>query len=249
MEASRSRGVDVGRVINETFGIYGSNLAGLLGSAAAIFILVGIVQGLLYDAGGIGLALVAAAVGFAAQALYTGFVVKLVEDVRDGRRDYGAGELLSSASGSVVPLILNGILRGIAVAIGFILLIVPGLILLTVWAVVSPAIVVERQGVIGAFGRSWELVKGQAWAVFGVILIAFLITIGISLVAGVIGAAIGTGGRIVLGTIAVVLTAPIAALVSAVMFFDLGGGSPATAAGDSSPALDPAPSSTPPPSA
>lgn len=247
MEATRSRGVDVGRVINETFGIYGSNLAGLLGSAAAIFVLVGIIQGLLYDAGGIGLALVAAAIGFAAQALYTGFVVKLVEDVRDGRRDYGAGELLSSASGSVVPLILNGILRGIAVAIGFILLIVPGLILLTVWAVVSPAIVVERQGVIAAFGRSWELVKGQAWSVFGVIVIAFLISIGISLVAGVIGAAIGTGGRVVLGTIAVVLTAPIAALVSAVMFFDLGGGE-ATAA-DASAALDPAPSSTPPPSA
>jgi hypothetical protein len=240
--------VDVGRVINETFGIYGSNLAGLLGSAAAIFIFVGIIQGLLYDAGGIGLPLLGAALGVAAQALYTGFVVKLVEDVRDGRRDYGAGELLSSASGSIVPLILNGLLRAIAVTIGFFLLIVPGLILLTIWAVTAPAIVVEREGVIGAFGRSWELVKGHAWAVFGVILIVFLITIGISLIAGVIGAAFGTGGRVLLGTIAVVVTAPIGALASAVMFFDLGGGS-ATAA-DSSAALDdPAPSSTPPPSA
>ena len=55
------------------------------------------------------------------------------------------------------------------------LLIIPGLILLTIWAVFAPAIVIERIRVIDAFGRSRELVRGNGWPVFGVIIVAFLI--------------------------------------------------------------------------
>jgi hypothetical protein len=46
----------------------------------------------------------------------------------------------------------------------------------------------------------------------------------VSLIAGLIGASIGDAGRVVLQTIANVLTAPVAALVSSILFFDLGGG-------------------------
>ena len=66
---------------------------------------------------------------------------------------------------AILPLIGFGILFGIGVAIGFVLLIVPGLILLTFWSVGAPAIVVERLGAIDAFGRSWHLVRGDAWSV------------------------------------------------------------------------------------
>ena len=45
-----------------------------------------------------------------------------------------------------------------------VLLIVPGLILLTIWAVIAPVIVVERSGVIDAFRRSRELVPRQRMA-------------------------------------------------------------------------------------
>src|SRR4029079_10554080 len=112
----------------------------------------------------------------------------------------------------VGTLILNGILYGIAVAIGFVLFIVPGLILITIWAVVAPSIVVENQGVIDAFGRSRELVRGNGWSVFLTILMAFLIVVIISLVFGVIGAAIGDAGRVIIGAIGNVLTVPIYAL-------------------------------------
>ena len=54
-------------------------------------------------------------------------------------RDFTVGELLSSASPAILPLIGNGILFGIAVGIGLFLLIIPGLWLLTIWAVVAPA--------------------------------------------------------------------------------------------------------------
>jgi hypothetical protein len=241
MEAAATRRIDVGRVISETFSTYGANAGPLLGSAFIIFLISGLLQGLLNDEGGLILTLLATVVSLIAQALYTGFVVRLVEDVRDGRRDMTAGQMMADARPAILPLIVNGILRGIAIAIGLLLLIVPGLYLMTIWAVTSPAIVSESEDSLGAFGRSQELVKGNGWPVFGVIVIAFLITVAISIVAAAVGAAIGLAGLIILAIIAAIVTAPISALVSAIMFFDLGGGSGAAA--------PPAPIDPPPPPA
>ena len=242
MEAAATRRIDVGRVISQTFSTYGANAGPLLGSAFIIFLISGVLQGLLNDEGGLILTLIATVVGLIAQALYTGFVVRLVEDTRDGRRDMTAGQMMSDARPAILPLIINGILRGIAIAIGLFLLIIPGLYLMTIWAVTSPAIVSESEDSIGAFGRSHELVKGNGWPVFGVIVIAFLITVAVSIVAVAIGAAIGLAGIIILAIIAGILTAPISALVSAILFFDLGGGGGAAAA-------PPAPVDPPPPPA
>ncbi len=240
--AATGKRIEVGRVINECFELYGSNAGALLGSAFVVFAISGILQGLLNNGGGLILALLATAVGLVATALYTGFVVKLVEDVRaDGRRDLSAGDLFSSAQPAILPLIINGILRGIAIAIGLFLLIVPGLWLMTIWAVTSPAIVSEDEDSIGAFGRSHELVKGQGWSVFGVIVIAFLITFVVSVVAVAIGSALGVVGIIILAILAGIVTAPIPALVSAIMFFDLGGAGAAAAPMPTDPPPPPAP--------
>jgi hypothetical protein len=108
--------------------------------------------------------------------------------------------------------------------LGFVLLIVPGLFLLTIWAVGVPAIVVERAGVIEAFGRSHQLVRGHGWTVFGAIVVAFLILWGLGFAAIVIGAAIGdAAGAIILAIIVNILAAPFAALISSVLFFELRG--------------------------
>lgn len=236
MEATGGR-VDAGRVIGQAFETYRENAGAIIGGAVIVIGIAAIVNALLASTGSLILVVLGSIVAFAAQFLYTGYVVKLVQDVRDGRRDSTVGELFSAASPYLVTLMLNGILAGIAIAIGFVLLIVPGLILLTIWAVVSPAIVVEGEGVIGAFGRSRELVRGDGWTVFGAILIAFLIVFAVSLVAGAIGEAIGdTAGRVIVSTIAQVLVTPIAALVSSILFFDLGGGREAPAAPAAAPA-------------
>jgi hypothetical protein len=187
---------------------------------------VGLIAGILEAAGGLILILLAAAVRFAGQALYVGFVVKLVQDVRDGRRDHGVGDLFSAASPFILPLIGFGILFGIGVSIGFFLLIVPGLILITFWSVGAPAIVVEGIGPVDAFRRSWRLVRGNAWPVFGTLLVVLLIVIGIWIVLAAIANPIGDGeastwiASIISGT----LTAPIFALAVTVLYFELAGG-------------------------
>lgn len=211
-------------MISETFSIYAAHAAPLLFTAFVIFFVVGIAQTLLAEAGVVG-SLLGSAVYLAASALYTGFVVKLVQDVRDGKRDFSTTELISSASPAIGPLIVNGFLRGVAIAIGLVLLIVPGLILLTIWAVCSPAIVVEGSSTMDAFGRSRDLVRGQGWPVFGAILVAFLISFAITAIAISIGASLSTGALIALTIFVSTVVAPISAIVSSVLFFDLGGGS------------------------
>lgn len=220
--AAGRRPIDVGRVIRETFSIYAANAAPLLITAFIVFLISGLIQGLLTD--GFILQLIGSVVALVATALYTGFVVKLVEDVRDGRRDFSVGELISSASPFIVPLIINGFLRGIAIAIGLVLLIVPGLILMTIWAVTSPAIVVEREGAMSAFGRSSQLTAGERMNVFLTILVVFVITFVVSFIVLAIGASLSTGILIALTILIATITQPIGAIVASVLFFDLGGG-------------------------
>jgi len=243
--------IGVGDVLGEAFSVYGANVGALLGSALAVFVVVGLISGLLRN-GGVILILLATIVQFIGYALYTGFVVELVHDVRDGRRDSTVGDLFEAAMPFILPLIGFGILYGLGVGIGFFLFVVPGLILVTFWAVGAPAIVVESTGPIGAFGRSWGLVRGNAWPVFGVLVVTLLIVILVQFVLGAIATPIGNGAIWIASIISSVLTAPIYAIVAAVLFFDLGGGpdvAPAEPAAAAAPQAPPpaAPASEPPP--
>lgn len=237
METSQppARQIGVGKTVSEAFDLYKQNFGAIIGSALLVFAVVGLLSWLVELGDSWLLGLVAAAIRLIGQALYTGFVVRLVQDVRDGRRDLSIEDLFSAAMPAIGALIVFGLLFGIGVAIGFVLLIVPGLILLTFWAVGAPAIVIEGVGPIEAFGRSWRLVRGQAWSVFGVLLIAFLIAIVVQAVLTAIASAIGDGALLVALILAGAITAPIYSLVSSVLYFDLGGGKPAPTAASAAP--------------
>lgn len=229
MEAGGTQ-IESGRVISEAFENYRNYAGPLLAVALLVVGIAGVISGVLGASDSLLLALLGLIVYIAAGVLYTGYVVKLVQDVRDGRRDHSVTELFESAAPYIGTLILNGILAAIGIGIGLALLIVPGLILITIWAVVAPAIVVEGAGVIEAFGRSRDLVRGNGWPVFGAIVIAYLIVLGVSFVTAGVGDAIADdAGHVILGTIGDILAAPILALVASALFFDLGGGAGAPA--------------------
>jgi len=217
------RKLSVGDTLSEVFDIYRDQAGVLLPVAFWLFLVVAIVNGL--TEGNFSLFWLGIVVSLTVGTLYQGMVVELVRDVQDGRRDSSVGDLMRSVLPVLGALVGAGVLAGLGVGAGFILLIVPGLILLTMWAVIAPVIVVERRGVFDAFGRSRHLVKGQGWPVFGTVVVAYLIGFLAEIVFLLIASSIADGAivRIVFSALASTLAAPIAALVAAVLYYRLVG--------------------------
>ncbi len=243
--------LEVGPTLSEVFSIYRDQFGVLIPTAFWLFLVVAIVNGIAGKH--LGLLLLSTILTFVAALLYQGMVVNLVRDIQDGRRDSSVGDLLRSVTPVLAPLFFASLIYGIAVAVGFFLLIVPGCILLTIWAVIAPAIVIEDKGVGGAFGRSRELVKGNGWPVFGTVIVATLITIIAGLILASIAEAIASGAilRIVFSALASMLTAPIGGLVAAVIYFRLLEikGEPVPGSPAAVPANDYTPPPPPPPAA
>jgi hypothetical protein len=65
------------------------------------------------------------------------------------------------------PIVGLAILVALGIGFGLVLLIVPGLILLAMWYVSTPACVVEQLGPFDSMARSSQLTKGHRWKIFG----------------------------------------------------------------------------------
>jgi len=232
------RRLEVGGVIRRVFSIYVDQAPVLMPAAAVVFVFTGVLSTVLTRADS-GLRLVALLISLVATTLFTGMVVELVADVQDGRRDSSPGQLLHAVTPVLGHLLFVAIVAALLVLLGLILLIVPGLILITVWSVAAPVVVLERPPGLGALGRSRELVRGNGWQVFGVIIV---LDVFVAVVAGAIEAGAetaGTGAGIVVTVVVGILTAPISALAAAVLYFDLGGTRPSELASTPDPQPDP----------
>lgn len=206
-----------GAVVSEIWSIYLDQSWVLIGAALALYAVQFVIILILPGAASFALTLLF----WALSVLYQGMVVELVSDVQDGRREHSIGRLIRSVEPVFWPLVTVSILFGIAVGIGFVLLIIPGLIMLVMWAVVAPVTVLERPGVFAAFGRSRELVRGNGWNVFAVILLVFLAVAVVSLAAVLVASSLGSlGGALVQWAVDAAL-APITALSASVLYFAL----------------------------
>jgi hypothetical protein len=167
-------------------------------------------------------AIVGAIIALAGVFWIQGALVIAIDDVRDGRVDLSIRETLNRVLPRVNTLTLAGLLAAVGIAIGFLLLIVPGLILITLWLLIVPAIMVENRGVFESFGRSRQLVSGHGWSVFGVIVLTVLILIGVNIVLGIVQAAFDSRWLDLLLDIASqTATAPFLALAWTITYFEL----------------------------
>jgi len=241
LELRRKR--DLGRILDDSFAVYRANFGTLALIAAAVVVPVyllvyGVGLGWLwsgYDAraSGTELELGDAAeqvAGLAAQLLVvtplvTAMTVHVVRTAAEDRRA-SARDAIAVGLDLFPKLLLAIALVGLGVFGGFMLLIVPGVILAVRWMVVSQVVVVEGRGGSEALRRSFDLTRGRFWA-------SFLVLFVLSLLAGVLSAIVlapleyaaeeaDTMALSLLGqVIGSVLTLPLVAVAYTLLYFSL----------------------------
>ena len=209
-------------VIGEAWNVYKTHWRHLLAISFITYLIVALITAVLAAILTWVGALLGAVISLVAVFWLQAALVKAVEDVRDGRADMSLQETFDKAKPHLGSVLVAGILAAVGIAIGLILIIVPGLFLMTIWAVIIPVIVLEGKSAGESFSRSRELVRGYGWGVFGVIVLVILLLIGFEIVLGLILTPFadwlrGFISNIVSGT----LTAPFIAVVLTLLYFRL----------------------------
>ncbi len=209
-------------VIGEAWQLYKAHWSHLLTFSFLVYAAVAVIGALLTLALTWVGALIAGVLSLIALFWLQAALVKAVDDVRDGRADLSLGETFSQAREHLTSVAVAAILAGLGIVLGLILFIVPGLVLMTWWAVIIPVIVLEKRSAGEAFSRSRELVRGNGWGVFGVIVLMILLLIGFNVIMSLILSPLADWLRsfvaqIVSGTI----TAPFIAIVLTMLYFRL----------------------------
>lgn len=172
-----------------------------------------------------------------------GAVYRAVTDVALGRAAT-IGVVLRETLARYWPLLglvglffVFGVVWAIAELIGFVLLILPGLAVfcaaiyfLVRWSLTVAAMMAEDIGPIRGLGRSWNLVKGQWWRTFGILVIVAILQTIISyalfIMFGLIAALFSTGdfqaALVQVGsTLLSALVSPITTIAVVLLYFDL----------------------------
>jgi len=230
MAELNDRSVSIGRIFSRAFGVMGNNPGVVFGVALALgagpqllyTLLVGTNAALLqqgpFASAVIGASLLVFLVSIVSRSLVTGCITRATVAYSQGRRAT-LGECLSVALSRFLPVIVVSFLFGIAVILGMVLLIVPGVMLAVMWAVVVPITVEERTGIFGAFGRAQDLTRGARWKIFGLFLLLFLLGLAIGMVGALVSTlVIGfsyTNPAVSLTTSAIILNLIVTTLASA----------------------------------
>ena len=160
----------VGGVLSEAWSLYKRFLVRFFLTALIVFAVLDLISALADQAASdtwssaLLWGLIAALVSVVGYFWVQAALVETVHDVRDGRADRTIGETYRAVQPQLPAVVIAGILAAIGITIGFILLIIPGLFLLTIWSMVIPVIVLERRATGEAFSRSREVVRGHGWS-------------------------------------------------------------------------------------
>jgi hypothetical protein len=209
-------------VLGEAWALYRRHAPHFILISFVIYLVVAVINALLsWALGGFG-AFIGVIFSVFGMFLLQAALVKAVQDVRDGRVDLDLRATIAAALPFVGSVAVASILASIGIAIGFVLIIVPGLILLTFWSLIVPHIVIGGSGAFDSFGRSWRTVRGYAWNVFGTFIVVFLILIVAEIVLSAIFFALPYGWRsFIADLVSGALVAPFLAAVVTLIYYRL----------------------------
>lgn len=224
------RPLSLGEVLDVSFGLYRSLFVPLLliavvcqslpmalgvylGASGSLFVNLGLSLG--YGV----LAVILGSLGVAASTF-------VVSDAYLGR-ETSATMALHRALSLLGRLVVISILSSLLIGMGFMLLIVPGVILLSGLVLSTVVAVLEAPpSATAAMGRSWELTMGFRGKVFLTLLVAFLLLMVPSIALGGMEAIIGGEAGVALVVLALeailqILIYPFLYVVMTVLYYDL----------------------------
>lgn len=217
-------GFDLGRVVQRTFASISQNWLVFLVSAILLIGIPSLVTGYgqtlsnaVQPLGGLPIISIGWVLTIVGTYVLQGTVVFTTVNGFNGKQ-IDIGGALAVGLRFFFPLLGVAILMGLGVGLGFILLVIPGLILTVMWVVTAPALVVEKRGIFESFQRSRDLTRGNRWMIFAILVVYGVVSSIISWTVIGIGAAMGgslaTASSV--GLIALVLT-PLVNVVTAVL--------------------------------
>ncbi|ALG61407.1 MULTISPECIES: hypothetical protein [Citromicrobium] len=91
--------------------------------------------------------------------------------------------------GNLLSYVAMSVLAMIGLMIGFVLLVIPGLILLVRWSAANGFLLSGDKGITGALGTSWEATGRRGWSIFGAGLVLWVgLAVLSSIVVGIVAA-------------------------------------------------------------
>ena len=234
IESISSSPLDIGEVLGDTFAVIGrtfvvlANLAVLFVGIPAAVSIAGIALTPVSPVFAI-LTLVGRLAGLAGVLMgYSAIFMVAMADLHG--QTVPTERLLATAAGKFWPMLGLAILLGLAVGVGVVLLIVPGVVLALAWSVAFPALTLEDRGIFDSFRRSAALTRGKRWSIFLLSFIVWLVAFIIELV--LLAAFGGFQGLLspqpplaatVVSQLLGVITVPFAAVLATALFNQLRG--------------------------
>ncbi len=226
VELARSERFDMGLAVRQTFGVIGRNFAPIAFVALVVGILIfalsygsGMIVGFLQLPYGsrIG-SILGGLIGLVLQPLPVAVITQIAINDLAGRTG-GLGTAAQTGLRLLFPLLMLGLVSGIAIVLGFILVIVPGLMLAIRWLVATPVRVAEGPSVRRALSRSAELTSGSRWRLLG-LFIAYLVLVllvqwGFTLLVGNLTSGLGPQARTLVGAGSNILLGTVQSVISA----------------------------------
>jgi hypothetical protein len=216
-----TRELNIGEIITMTFGLYSEKFIQYL----IPFLIAGAITGILtmvisaviiipatlsptatpeeilawlpgYFAAVLALAIVTGIIGWIISMITQGIGVKFTADTLEK----GQATLLTSFNFTVsklLSLLAVSIITGTLIVIGFIALVIPGIILAIIFSLVVPAIIIENTGALESLSRSRLLVSHRWLKTFGLLLLLYVIIGIVSVLLGIISAPFGIAATLV----------------------------------------------------
>ena len=158
-------------------------------------------------------------VSWIANGITTGITIKFTSDILE-KRQANLQTSFNFTLPKLLSLLAASIITGILIVLGFVALVVPGVILALMFSLVYPVIILEDTGVLGSLSRSRVLVSNRWLKTFGLILLLGIIVAIVNGVFILIASPFGVVSPLISGILTALIT-PIFAIAITLYYYSM----------------------------